>query len=47
MKGNYNYFNKWAFVHEALNALYELGYVPEEQYSQKKSTTEMLRWTTA
>ena len=40
MEGDYNYFNKYAFGYEALNALYELGYVPDKHYSQKQSTAE-------
>ena len=40
IEGDYNYFNKWAFGQEAINTLYEMGYIPEEQYSQKESTAE-------
>ena len=40
MEGDYNYFNKWAFGREAINVLYEMGYIPEDQYSQKESTAE-------
>ena len=38
VEGDCNYFNKYAFGYEALNAIYELGYVPDKHYSQKKST---------
>ena len=31
MEGDYNYFNKWAFRREAINVLYEMGYIPEDQ----------------
>ena len=40
MEGDYNYFNKFAFGYEAMNALYDIGYVPDDQYSQKQSTAE-------
>ena len=32
--------NKWIFGHEAINKMYALGYVAEDQYSQKESTAE-------
>jgi hypothetical protein len=40
MEGDFNYMNKWIFDHEAINKLYQLGYVPGDQYSQKESTAE-------
>ncbi len=40
MEGDFNYMNKWIFGHEMINKLYQLGYVPGDQYSQKKSTAE-------
>jgi hypothetical protein len=40
MEGDFNYMNKWIFGHEAINKLYQLGYVPGDQYSQKESTAE-------
>ena len=40
IEGDYNYFNKWVFGREAINVLYEMGYIPEDQYSHKKSTAE-------
>jgi hypothetical protein len=32
MEGDFNFYNKWIFGHVALNKLYEIGYVPEDQY---------------
>jgi hypothetical protein len=40
MEGDFNFFNKWFFRHEAVNRLYKIGYVPEDQYSKKSSTVE-------
>jgi hypothetical protein len=40
MEGNFNFFNKWLFGHVAVNKLYKLGYIPEDQYSKKSSTAE-------
>ena len=40
MEGDFNFFNKWFFGHEVVNRLYEIGYVPEDQYSTKSSTAE-------
>ena len=31
IEGDYNYFNKWVFGREAINVLYEMGYIPEDQ----------------
>ncbi len=43
MEGDFNYMNKWIFGHGAINRLYELGYIPGNQYSQKESTAEDAR----
>ena len=40
MEADFNYMNKWIFGHEAINTMYALGYVAEDQYSQKESTAE-------
>jgi hypothetical protein len=40
MEGDFNFFNKWVFGHEAINQLYEMQYVPDNQYSQQESTAE-------
>ena len=40
MEADFNHFNKWAFGYEALNALAEDGYIPEEFYAQRESTAE-------
>jgi hypothetical protein len=40
MEGDFNFFNKWLFSHVAVNKLYKLGYIPEDQYSKKSSTAE-------
>jgi hypothetical protein len=40
MEADFNYMNKWIFGHEAINKMYALGYVSEDQYSQKESTAE-------
>ncbi len=40
MEADFNYMNKWIFGHEAINNMYALGYVTEDQYSQKESTAE-------
>jgi hypothetical protein len=40
MEGDFNFYNKWIFGHVAVNKLYEIGYVPEDQYSKKRSTAE-------
>jgi hypothetical protein len=40
MEGDFNFYNKWIFGHVAMNKLYEIGYVPEDQYSKKGSTAE-------
>jgi hypothetical protein len=38
MEGDFNYMNKWIFGYNAINKLYEMGYIPGDQYSQKEST---------
>ncbi len=43
MEADFNYMNKWLFGHEAINKMYALGYVAEDQYSQKESTAEDAR----
>ena len=42
-EADFNYMNKWVFGHEAINKMYALGYVAEDQYSQKESTAEDAR----
>jgi hypothetical protein len=43
MEADFNYMNKWIFGHEAINKMYALGYVAEDQYSQKESTAEVAK----
>jgi hypothetical protein len=43
MEGDFNYMNKWVFGYDAINKLYEMGYVPGDQYSQRESTAEDAR----
>jgi hypothetical protein len=43
MEGNFNFFNKWIFGHEAVNKLYDIDYIPQDQFSQKESTAEDLK----
>ena len=43
MEADYNFFNKWVFGYKAINRLYEEGYIPEDQYSQRESTAEDAR----
>jgi hypothetical protein len=51
MKGDFNFFNKWFLRHEAVNKLYEIGHLPEDQYSKKaaqqriSNSTTGSRWT--
>jgi hypothetical protein len=40
MEEDFNVFNKWVFGHEAINQLYEMQYVQDNQYSQRESTSE-------
>ena len=39
-EGDCNDFNKFAFGYESMSALYGMGYVPDDQYSQRQSTAE-------
>ncbi len=43
MEGNFNFFNKWIFGHEAVNRLYDIDYIPQDQFSQKESTAKDLK----
>jgi hypothetical protein len=45
MEGDSNYMNKWIFGHEAINKLYQLGYVPGDT-ARRRAQQRMLRWTT-
>ena len=40
VEADFNYMNIWIFGHEAIDKMYALGYVAEDQYSQKESTVE-------
>ena len=40
MEGDFNFFNKWVFGYAAMNELYRLNYIPEDQYSQRGGTAE-------
>ncbi len=40
MEGDFNFFNKWLFGRVTVGKLYEIGYIPEDQYSKKNSTAE-------
>ncbi len=40
MEGNFNFFNKRIFGHEAVNRLYDIDYIPQDQFSQKESTAK-------
>ncbi len=40
MEGDFNFFNKWIFGHEAVNRLYDIDYIPQDQFSQKESTSK-------
>ncbi len=40
VEGNYNFFNKWIFGHEAVNKLYDIDYIPQDQFSQKENTAK-------
>ena len=37
MEADFNYMNKWIFGHEAINKMYAIGYVAEDQYSLKRA----------
>jgi hypothetical protein len=43
MEGDFNFYNKWIFGRVAVNKLYDIGYIPEDQYSKKGSTAEDLK----
>ncbi len=36
MEGDFYFVNKWLFGHIAVNKLYNLGYILEDQYSKKE-----------
>ncbi len=40
MEGGFNFFNKWFFCQVAVNKLYNIRYIPEDQYSKKSSTAK-------
>jgi hypothetical protein len=40
MEGDFNFYNKWIFGHVTVNKLYKIGYVLEDQYSNRGSTVE-------
>jgi hypothetical protein len=40
MEGDFNFYYKWVFGHCSINNLYGIGYIPDDQYSQKESTAE-------
>jgi hypothetical protein len=40
MEGDLNFFNKWVFGYSAINNLYDMCYIPDNQYSQRESTAE-------
>jgi hypothetical protein len=44
MEGDFNFFNNWVFGHKAINQLYEMQYVPDDQYSQRESTAKDSRF---
>ncbi len=43
MEGDINFYNKWIFGRVAVKKLYDIGYIPEDQYSKKGSTAEDLK----
>ena len=43
MEGDFNFFNKWTFGHMAMNELYRLEFIPQDQYSQRGFTAEDAR----
>jgi hypothetical protein len=43
MEGDFNFFNKWFFVHKAVKKLYQIGYVPDDQYSKKEQHSGRLK----
>ncbi len=36
MEGNFNFFNKWIFGHEAVNRLYDINYILRTNSAKKK-----------
>jgi hypothetical protein len=46
VEANFNYMNRWVFGHKAINRMYAIGYIPEDQYSQKRAQHRMQGWTT-
>ncbi len=40
MEGDFIFFYKWIFGHVAVNKLYKIGYILEDQYSKKSSTAK-------
>lgn len=45
MESDYNFFNKWAFGHLALNRLYQERYIPEDHIANEKALQRTLAWT--
>jgi hypothetical protein len=43
MEADINYMNRWVFRHKAINKMYAIGYIPEDQYIKKESTVEDAR----
>ena len=43
MEGDYNFFNKLLVGFKAMNTLYKMDFIPEDQYSQRSSTAEDAR----
>ena len=43
MEGDFNFFNKWTFGHMAMNELYRIDFIPQDQYSQRGFTAEDAR----
>ena len=43
MEGDFNFFNKWTFGHMAMEELYRLEYIPQDQYIQRGLTAEDVR----
>ncbi len=43
IEGDFNFYNKWIFGQVAVNKMFKLGYIPEDQYSKKGSTAENLK----
>jgi hypothetical protein len=40
MEGDFNNYNKWIFGHIVATKLFKIGYIPEDQYSKKGSTSK-------